>query len=169
MRHRESVQSQVDNYFSTAAIPLLNIQGRVKWWEIVMDETLRVSSMTISHHLTNFTIEESPNAFMMQLNNAIERFDNSSQLLFALKYWGHWTGHDDIQRTWWDLIIVSSRWKGDLTGTWSFSCMIKSVKYFPYSGVSPWSRVIDTLQIFFSLGWTTEANASLYHKHHHEL
>ena len=55
-----------------------------------MDETRSVESMT------NLTLEESMNTFIMQLNNALEDFDTSRYFRTVIRL-GHLTAHDNFQ------------------------------------------------------------------------
>ena len=50
----------------------------IRHGKIVMDETRSVESMT------NFTLEESMNTFIMQLNNALKDFDTFSREFIQL-------------------------------------------------------------------------------------
>ena len=83
------------------------------------DESSSWTRREVSSLWQTFTLEESTNVFIMQLNNALKILTPFSRVhsiispFWTVEYWGHWTHHDDIQVTRWDLIMVSIRWTQD--------------------------------------------------------
>ena len=75
-------------------------------------------------------MQECMNIFITQLNRALNAFDAFSRVhspfspFCAVKYWGHWTDHDDLQVTMKRFDHVQFPVNTCLYGTWSFSCMV---------------------------------------------
>ena len=104
---------------------MLYIYGRVQWWKFVMDETRSVES------ITNFTLEESMNIFMMQLNNALKDFDtffsrvhSTSPPFRTVKCRGHWTDHNHFRGSITRFDYGQFHMNTCSYGSWAFSCMI---------------------------------------------
>ena len=117
-------------YCQTNDFPELSfdIHGRVQWRKFAIDETRSVQS------ITNFTLEESTNIFIMQLNIALKGFGTSSRIhsnsfsFHPVNCGGHWTDHND-QRSIRRLYYGQFQMNTCSYGSWSFSCMITGIHY----------------------------------------
>ena len=79
--------------------PIIYIHWRVQWWELAMNYTRSVGSMTNFHivrfHECAYVFKQCFISFwclFSRVRSTISRF-------CTVKYWGHWTVHADIQVT----------------------------------------------------------------------
>ena len=94
--------------------------------KFVMDETQSVES------ITNFTLEESVNIFIMQLNNTLKGFDvffwivhSTSPPFRTVKCRGHWADHNYFQGSITRFDYGQFQMSTCFNGSWAFSCKIK--------------------------------------------
>ena len=119
-------------------IPTLYIHGRVQWWK-------SLSTRREASSLTNFTLEEFMNIFIMQLNNAQKDFDvffarvhSTSPPFRNARCRGHWTDHDHFRGSITRFDYGQFHMKTCSYGSWVFSCMI-TTNYTPASIHAWWT------------------------------